>query len=470
MNASSLDHMNTILSPSELIDPSTDQYQSESQTWQAHRNLHPKILAGPKSIKTLAVLIAFLTTSDLDWAVRCQGIGDASARDVLISLMAFDDFAFDAQNETIVIGAGMTWGEAEKKLEEEAPGYQALSARCSFVGVSGMILHGGLSWISSTYGLASDPQNFLDAQVVKLDGSIIWASEEPDLLFALRGGGHEFAIVTAFKLKVYKYSQNIYSGSIKFPRSALREVAKGVEEFSRRMEEWPGTAMYLYNTDLMEGSFIGAAAQPGIAIWLFDPEGEEHGRKIFGWAFKIDGVVDETKVMNLRQVNIHGDSVLAAKGLCSANMSNITVPAAGMTEQLILRAWDWLDTTIALDPTKLHTGTFVLLELFQKQVFRSADGNDQCAWPHTSNQHLLQLGVGRLDEGDYPTQLDNDALEMLKNAGKLIVDDKFSTADYFINFLQPWNDRRAVFGENHDKLQTIKRRYDPRGVLSKKDE
>ncbi|KAG9566968.1 cysteine desulfurase, partial [Aureobasidium melanogenum] len=465
MNASDLDTINTILGPSELIDLSTHQYKSESQTWQAHRNLRPKVLARPKSVKTLAALIAFLAPSDLDWAVRCQGIGDASAKDVLISLMAFDNFAFDAQNESIVIGAGMAWGEVERKLEEEAPGYQALSARCSFVGVSGMILHGGLSWISSTYGLASDPQNFLDAQVIKLDGSIIWASEEPDLLFALRGGGHEFAIVTAFKLKVYKCSQNIYSGSIKFPRSALQQVAKGVEGFSRRMEEWPGAAMYLYNTDLMEGSFIGAAAQPGIAIWLFDPEGEEHGRKIFDWAFEIDGAVDETKVMSLRQVNIHGDSVLAAKGICSASMSNITIPSAAMTEQLILRAWDWLDETIALEPTKLHVGTFVLLELFQKPVFRSADGNDQCAWIHTTNQHLLQLGVGRLDEGDYPTQLDRDALDMLKNAGKLIVGEKFSPADHFINFLQPWNDHRAVFGDKYDKLEAVKKKYDPRGVL-----
>lgn len=177
-----------------------------------------------------------------------------------------------------------------------------------------MLLHGGLSWISSVYGLASDPQNFLDAQVVKLDGTVIWASEEPDLLFALRGGGHAFAIVTAFKLRVYNYSQNIYSGSVKFPRSALQEAAKEIEVFTSRMEEWPGTAMYLYNTDLMEGSFIGAAPQPGIAIWLFDPEGEEHGRKIFEWAFKIEGAVDETKVMNLRQINIHGGKALY---LCS---------------------------------------------------------------------------------------------------------------------------------------------------------
>lgn len=127
MHASDLDHINTILSPSELIDPSTDQYKSESQTWQAHRNLHPRVLARPESVESLAALIAFLAASDLDWAVRCQGIGDASAKDVLVSLMAFDEFAFDSQQESIVIGAGMTWGKVEKKLEEEAPGYQGES-------------------------------------------------------------------------------------------------------------------------------------------------------------------------------------------------------------------------------------------------------------------------------------------------------------------------------------------------------
>lgn len=127
MNGSDLDTINTILSPSELIDISTDQYKSESQTWQVHRNLHPKVLARPGSVETLAALIAFLAASDLDWAVRCQGIGDASAKDVLISLMAFDGFEFDAQSESIVIGAGMSWGEVEKRLEEQAPGYQGMS-------------------------------------------------------------------------------------------------------------------------------------------------------------------------------------------------------------------------------------------------------------------------------------------------------------------------------------------------------
>lgn len=140
------------------------------------------------------------------------------------------------------------------------------------------------------------------------------------------------------------------------------------------------------------------------------------------------------------------DSIIVAKGMCSANMSNITVSDADMTEDLILRAWDWLDNIVAMAPTKLNTGTFVLAEFFQKGVFRSVQRPDECAWPHTSNQHLLQLGVGRPDEGDYPTDLDLRALDMFKDAGKLIVGEHFSPADYFINFLQDWNDQKAVSG------------------------
>ena len=51
---------------------------------------------------------------------------------------------------------------------------------------------GGLSWLSHEYGMISDPQNLLDMQVVLGDGRVLWASEEPDLMWALRGGGGNF--------------------------------------------------------------------------------------------------------------------------------------------------------------------------------------------------------------------------------------------------------------------------------------
>lgn len=67
-----------------------------------------------------------------------------------------------------------------------------VGARCTYVGVGGSILSGGISWLSSEKGLAADPHNMLDAKVVMTDGRILWASTEPELLWALRGGGGSF--------------------------------------------------------------------------------------------------------------------------------------------------------------------------------------------------------------------------------------------------------------------------------------
>lgn len=79
-----------------------------------------------------------------------------------------------------------------------------MSARCTYVGVGGSVLAGGISWQSSERGLISDPQNLLDAQVVKTDGTVIWASKEPDLFWALRGGGGGFGgLFSSYQRQAY---------------------------------------------------------------------------------------------------------------------------------------------------------------------------------------------------------------------------------------------------------------------------
>lgn len=71
-------------------------------------------------------------------------------------------------------------------------GNVVVACRTPCIGIGGSILCGGFSWLSGEYGLTSDPRNMLDAQVVKLDGEVVWASTEPDLLWALRGAGGSF--------------------------------------------------------------------------------------------------------------------------------------------------------------------------------------------------------------------------------------------------------------------------------------
>ncbi|OCT52528.1 hypothetical protein CLCR_10455 [Cladophialophora carrionii] len=160
--------LSSFLDDHEIIQPDSRRYNEETKTWAAQRNQSPKLLLRPRSVKQLARVLAYLNGKELDFAVRSGGVGSSSAKDVLISLSAFDGFEHDPAAETITIGAGQTWGEVDEKLEEAAPGY---------------------------------------------------------------------AVVTAFKLKIHKYTNNIYSGNIIIPNEALPELARAVAEFTRRTKD-----------------------------------------------------------------------------------------------------------------------------------------------------------------------------------------------------------------------------------------
>lgn len=299
-----IEQIRSLLSPDEIVTPTSPDYEEQSKTWAIQANKNPGLVAVPKTVGTLSRIVSIANGASIDIGIRCTGIGNSSAKDVLISLSAFKSFSFNPDEETITFGAGHNWGEIDDKVEEHAPGYAAVSARCTYVGVGGSILQGGQSWLSSEHGLSCDPQNLLDAQVVKMDGRVIWASVEPDLLWALRGGGGGFGVVVAFKMKVYKYPSEIFCGQIVYPPEALPDVARETAAFASRCSD-PKIALHLYCLDMSMGTYTGQEPKPGIAVFAYDANGPQHGRSEegFKWALDIPGARDLTKTLNHRRVN-----------------------------------------------------------------------------------------------------------------------------------------------------------------------
>ncbi len=369
MSESELTELKALLSPDEIISDRSPKYEATSKTWAIQANKHPAVVVIPRSLETLSKVISYANSSSLGIGIRCTGIGSATAEDVLVSLSAFKSFSFDQNEETITFGAGHNWGEIDEKMEQHAPGYASVSARCTYVGVGGSILHGGQSWLSSEYGLACDPQNLLDAQVVKMDGSIVWASLEPDLLWALRGGGGGFGAVTAYKMRVYKYPSSIFCGQIVYPPESLHDIARETAAFASRCTD-PKVAMHLYCLDMSEGTYAGKEPKPGLAIFAYDANGLEHGRSQdgFKWALDIPGAVDLTKTSTFREANHAFDASEAPFGKLNTWAAGVTVPA--VDESLILRAWDWYLSLLKKD-SKLVMGTYVLMEVMQKVIRNS---------------------------------------------------------------------------------------------------
>lgn len=187
-----IDHLRSRLPASEVIERDTPGYKEQAAPWSVWADQRPPVVLQPTTLESMSKVVRYLYESNLDFAVRNTGTGSVSARDVILSTHGFKEFKFDKASETATLGSGYSWGEVDTLMEENAPDYQVVGARCSWVGITGSALVGGLSWLSHEYGMISDPQNLLDMQIVSRDGRVIWASEEPDLMWALRGGGGNF--------------------------------------------------------------------------------------------------------------------------------------------------------------------------------------------------------------------------------------------------------------------------------------
>ena len=332
---------------------------------------------------------------------------------------------------------------------------------------------GGQSWLSSEFGMASDPDNLLDATIVLADGRIVHsaAAEEPELLWAIRGGGGSFGVVVEVTVRVFPdYApKGIFTGRIFYPRSQLEVVVKAVAEYSERCED-PKMALHFYCLT-METTQTGEVLESrpkqagmGVAIMLYDARGEEHGisEEGFKWAMDIEGATVMTQTMDFVAVNALSDELQQAMGVANSYFSGITVPK--VDERIMLNAWGWMDRLLAKDAAfaEVPLGTVVLIELMQKPALQSLDSPSDAAWPHTRNQHVVQLG------GAAPTnrpELEAIVLQALAGAPNEIIGDAHDEADFLPNFLNNFNDPRKIYGMNYGKLVELKRKFDPKGLF-----
>ena len=306
--AHSLDVILSGLEPDEVLRPGTSQYDTDSSTWAVQKNAKPKVVARPKSVDSLTRLVAALKETSLEYAMRSGGYGNASAKDVLISMTAFDSFESEMTpgKETVTIGAGQSWGDVDTKIDKHCPGYATISPRCSFLGVGGPLVFGGLSWMSSERGMACAPGNLIDALIVTADGKAVWAAEEdPDLMWAIRGGGGSFGIVVKAKVRIWKYPDTVFTGRIFYPRSSLPIMAKEVAAFSSRVSN-AKMALHLYGMNMEQEVIEGKRTDAdGLVLMLYDANGEAHARSEegFAWAFKIPGALSQMAELSFTTTN-----------------------------------------------------------------------------------------------------------------------------------------------------------------------
>ncbi|WP_432934268.1 FAD-binding oxidoreductase [Microbispora sp. CA-135349] len=161
---------------------------------------------------------------------------------LLLRTSSLTGVAVDARRGTVRTGCGARWGRV---LDAAAPfGLAPLSGSSRDVGVTGYTLGGGLGWLSRRYGFAAD--SLLRARVVTADGRLVTASadNEPDLFWALRGGGGNFGVVTQLEFRLHPVRE-VYAGSACFPAETAGEVLARYRDWIGHIPDELSTAIVL---------------------------------------------------------------------------------------------------------------------------------------------------------------------------------------------------------------------------------
>ena len=212
--------------------------------WDAHRlpwalavDQQPIAVVDAASAADVATAVRCAAENDLAVSVQPVGHGATLALTgtVLIRTRALNEISIDVERRVARVGAGVKWGEV---LAAAAPhGLVGLAGSSSDPSVTGFSVSGGLSWFGRAYGLAAHHVRALD--VVDATGTErrVTADSDPDLFWAIRGGGGDFAIVTALEFDLFP-APHIYGGRMMWPiemaQPVLRAFQRVTADGSRR--------------------------------------------------------------------------------------------------------------------------------------------------------------------------------------------------------------------------------------------
>jgi FAD binding domain-containing protein len=206
--------------------------------WNLAIDQQPAVVAEPETVADVVAIVNFARQRGL--RVTAQGTGHAAAAlgslqdTVLVKTHRMRVVGIDPECRLARAQAGAVWADIVAPASEH--GLAPLSGSSHDVGVVGYTLGGGLSWLGRKHGLAAN--GVVAIQVVTADGRVrvVDANHEPDLFWALRGGGGSFGIVTAIEMTLHPVGE-LCAGMLAFPWERSAEVLRAWREWTRTVPD-----------------------------------------------------------------------------------------------------------------------------------------------------------------------------------------------------------------------------------------
>jgi len=245
----------------DVLLPSSPEYDAQRRVF--NRMGSPAVIVRVRNTEDIVTALRFAREQRLPISVRSGGHGASGQATndggLILDLARFDQIdVLDPAQRLVRVGAGAHWGAVADALA--AYDLALSSGDTRQVGVGGLTLGGGIGWMVRAHGLTID--SLRAAEIITADGRLLRVSteEHPDLFWAIRGGGGNFAVVTAFDFEAHP-CKAIVGGAVLYEATEAKRVLKGwADAMGDAPDELTSTL------DLVSGS--GPQPAPQITVLL----------------------------------------------------------------------------------------------------------------------------------------------------------------------------------------------------------
>jgi FAD/FMN-containing dehydrogenase len=193
-------------------------YDEARRVWNGMIDRRPALIARCRTVADVERCVRFARLHEVMLTVRGGGhhIGGRAVADgaLMVDLSQWREVRVDPTRGTVEVGPGATLGDLDAATAPH--GVVVPTGIVSETGIAGLTLGGGFGWLSPRWGLTCD--HLLEVQLVTGRGDVLTASEtsQPDLMWALRGGGGGLGIVTSFRFRLRPLDRPVAAGMVVF--------------------------------------------------------------------------------------------------------------------------------------------------------------------------------------------------------------------------------------------------------------
>ena len=434
-----------------LLRPGDPGYDHTRTVFNAMIDRSPALIARCGSAHDVAAAVNLARQHNMAVSVYGGGhgvTGSAVCDDgICIDLRPMKAVTVDPDTATVRAEAGLTWGELDAATQ--AHGLAVTGGRVSTTGIGGLALGSGSGWLERKLGFTCD--NLTRAEVVTADGRQLIASEteNPDLFWALRGGGGNFGIVTAFHFQLHQIGPAVLGGMLIYPAPMARRVVQFWRDFMVEAPDEVGSALAFITAPDLDLLPDTARQKPAIGIVVCCSGDLDHGTKVLQPLLDVGppaaNLVQPMPYLAVQQLLDAANPKGMLNYWTADFLSDLPDDAIDTLAELATHPVSPLSQVIVIP------GGGAISRIAEDAT---AFGNRQAPW----NIHYLSMWADRAH-----TDRNIAYTRQLSIAMK-----PWTTGGAYLNFLGDEGQQRiaTAFGaDKYQRLQTIKTKYDPTNLF-----